>query len=264
MVLLRYILSKNQYEGDKIVENDAFIVNFAYMDMVNLMKSDLKFGQKHQTMFVEISFLLARFNVEFGVKLQSFGTFQEGKFPRAQNPAIMSPRAYLGMKKNEQFQRIYRRATVEKVLTSPFSEARFIGVGYKDKGSRRKLEQDGNQNWQEIASQNIKKQRQTLLEDTQRKGLDRLMGIVCQIPHADNHQDLKAYLKQVIKENEKSAKAINPKTNIPAWKANSSYQIDKAIRKRLGTLPSWQKRISRSGTGDGPVNVVDDLEQFSN
>jgi len=264
MVLIRYILSKKEYEGDRIVEDDAFIVNFAYMDMVNLMNSDLKFAQKNQNMFLEISLLIARFNLEFEQGHQFIGTFHEGKFPRAANPAIMSPRAYLGMKKNDQFQRIYRRATTEKVLTSPFSEARFIGVGYKDKGSRRKLEQDGSQTWQEIASQNIKHKQVKLVEYQQKKGLERLVKGCLEIPKADNHQELKNYLKQVIKENEKTAKAINPKTNIPAWKADSPFQKNLKIRKRLGTLPSWQQRISRAGNPSVTVVVVDDPEQFTN
>lgn len=33
-------------------------------------------------------------------------------------------------------------------------EARYIGVGYRDKGARRNLTEDGNQSWQEVAMTN--------------------------------------------------------------------------------------------------------------
>jgi hypothetical protein len=263
MTLLRFIASKKEYEGDKIDENDIFILNFCYLDITTLMENDCKFGLKNQRKFVEFSLILARINSEFKQQHHLRGHFQQTWFERKNNPAIMSPRAYLGLKNNKEFQRIYRRATVEKVLTSPFSPARFIGVGYKDKGTCRKLQEDGSQSWQDIASQNLKDHNDKLREVSLRTGLDRLVGEALLTSNSSDLTESRKILTEVVERNEKMAKTISPKTNLPPWKDNSPYQKNLKIRKRLGTLPSWQRKTHPSLTGQDYITMDSEVERFS-
>jgi hypothetical protein len=65
---------------------------------------------------------------------------------------ILSSRGYFGQKFEGRLGTSYRLCLRHPVLKRKFPPKPYIGVGYKDKGSRRNKAEDGSPGWQEIAS----------------------------------------------------------------------------------------------------------------
>lgn len=129
-----------------------FIVNFAFLDIMKLARQDSSFRNKNLSRIMQIANAIVTMNTEYELNEHTNKVPEVCYFPKRTGSLEFSPRAFLGLQTQPEFQRIYRTATVEKVLRTKFPEKRFIGVGYRDKGSRRITSEDGSATWQEVAA----------------------------------------------------------------------------------------------------------------
>lgn len=67
------------------------------------------------------------------------------------DPILPSPSAYFGLMGNRELRSSFRIRFVSSWIP-PKRVERCIGVGYKDKGTRRCPEQDGSPSWQRVAT----------------------------------------------------------------------------------------------------------------
>lgn len=221
LTLARFILSKARYHGDQVTTTDQIILNLVWLDIEALTKIDNNFNIKNGQVVSEIALLLVQFNQE-----KKEGVFSEipyvqttKEFEKLRSPALMSPRAFLGLEKDPQFQRIYSFAVRERYLTTPFTPSRFIGVGYKDKGSRRIPSKDGSPTWQEVASQNFQSETdRSINEERISGGFQRILKMAtANNTYGDQRDNLQILRKMIIQITEYARGTIRNPPNIP-WK----------------------------------------------
>lgn len=74
-------------------------------------------------------------------------------------PLVYPLRAYFGLERAG-WSNLYRLCLAKSIIRRKVPPKAYIGVGYKDKGSRRNSAEDGSPNWQEVASHNALKERE--------------------------------------------------------------------------------------------------------
>lgn len=155
IVLYRYVYSKFQYQTHTVTSEDMFIANFAFLDIMKLARQDSKFRKKNLERIMLIASSIVKINTEYELHEHTSKPPEVCYFPKKTGTLEFSPRAFLGLQTAPDFQRIYKNATVTKVLRTRFPEKSRIGVGYRDKGSRRITSEDGSATWQEVASNQV-------------------------------------------------------------------------------------------------------------
>jgi hypothetical protein len=75
------------------------------------------------------------------------------------NPLIYHTRSYYGMERSG-WSNTYRLSLHSRLVRRRPSPVPYIGVGYKDKGSRRNVAEDGSPKWQEVARVSAFKERE--------------------------------------------------------------------------------------------------------
>lgn len=152
--LQRFLLSKCVYEPDRIVLQDLVCL---YENQLWLERKSLKdpnFFRKFSDNVFTISFLLKE------ADLKSFNNLIIRRFSkriRARLQDFLVPeRHYLQWKKRFSgrfsLQPNILNRMVPSELTNKVNPTRSIGIGYRDKGSRRNLAKDGSPDWREVAS----------------------------------------------------------------------------------------------------------------
>jgi hypothetical protein len=149
---MRFLLAKALYDKEDGLHLDEYLVLFdLYYGLRE--KSDPTFVAKYKEWFERTEPFFRDFAscncfparpvlTEHSLKL-----YQEFL-----NPVLPSQQAYYGLKGNRQLRTSFEvrlRLTLEQPSIKP---KRFIGVGYKDKGSRKDVAFDGSPSWQEVAS----------------------------------------------------------------------------------------------------------------
>ena len=163
--LFRFVWSKYRYATGKLTEKDIFLVNFITVDMLTLAERDPQFLNRNLEMITQVRLSLIFLNREWETQHHQKLEPEVTRFPKRGPNLAFSPRAYIGLCNDPRFRKIYQRAiNTEKIHHSSFRE-RFIGVGYKDKGTCRKPHINGELTWQEYATIN-EGRRKTFQETT--------------------------------------------------------------------------------------------------
>lgn len=155
ITLFRYVLAKYHYETEELTPADQFISNYTYVALEDYAKKDHQWFNNHLSLLSKLKQELYYLNHEFKYRTHKNKPEVSCYFPKEQKSLQLSPRAFLGLKSDPRFQRVYRLAIGLKSDLRKFSPAPYIGVGYKDKGTRRIPSEDGSPTWQELASKNI-------------------------------------------------------------------------------------------------------------
>jgi hypothetical protein len=152
MTIFRFLLAKLVYEPDKGLSLDEFIVlSELYPSLLD--HPDPSFQEKWKNSLERINPFLQKVwtAVNFPVRLK-FSSKTEELYSKFLEPIIPSKFAYIGLKGQRDLQRSYTLSLRCDQLPPKVKEASRIGVGYRDKGSRKSESFDGSPSWQEVAS----------------------------------------------------------------------------------------------------------------
>jgi len=150
ITIFRFLLAKIVFDTEDGLRLDEYL---ALMEAYLRLRShkDPTFQAKYGEWLITIQPFLASLA---GVKV--FPLVPKKRSPeleRALSPLLPSPSAYFGYKGNPKI-----RQGFTLVVRNPFippnrlPPPRFIGVGYKDKGTRRNTAVDGSPRWQDVAA----------------------------------------------------------------------------------------------------------------
>lgn len=158
-MFLKYVYSKYLYEADELMMSDLMLYTYSLDSLILMGKKDYKYLEVWEDFLTNARRLLPELqrpctNQPFKTKNILHISYTAEKFG---TPLTFSPRAYFGMQNNKIFQSKLKGALVAKENLQYYTPASFIGVGYRDKGTRRNPEKDGSQSWQEVASSTLPK-----------------------------------------------------------------------------------------------------------
>jgi len=146
LTALRFLLTKFYVRDQRLSKNEEALL-YELVEYFNNLRNPSFFesqGIKWLTLQRLTSLLLKFRNVEY----PSYAKAQVSLLLR--NNSLMSPRAFLGLAKN--FEPLSFLKRLNRLTMKQSSTKKFIGVGYRDKGSARIESFDGNPSWQTIAS----------------------------------------------------------------------------------------------------------------
>jgi hypothetical protein len=145
---LKFLLGKIQYEQEQVTEADIISIMAVYEDLLDRSKKgrDSKFFHLRYVL-LHIGGFLKKLNLNFREKYNLFKTFLY--WPSECRGFLLSAHEYYGLKngrmKSEGIPRV-KWITVRLIK----SFQRYIGVGYKDKGSSRDKSWDGSPSLEEV------------------------------------------------------------------------------------------------------------------
>lgn len=151
MTLFRFLLGKLVFSNEGLSIEEYLLLYHLYFDLSDLVEKDPKFGKKYEANLEGLTSLiqnLSRVTI-FPVILKE--SSRELVIRRFQD-FIPTPRAYFGLSGQRDLRQSYRLVLNDTLVPKKIPPKRFIGVGYKDKGSRRDPAYDGSPSWQEVAS----------------------------------------------------------------------------------------------------------------
>lgn len=153
--LFRFLLSRIRYSKDGFHLDDFLCFFDVYFRMID--EKDPKFQNRVQTLLDEnlIEFL----NKIRGTSVFPYHPKEETLETLDKLPLVYPSRAYFGLERAG-WSNLYRLCLKSQLIPRKILPKAYIGVGYKDKGSRRNRALDGSPNWQEVASHFALKERE--------------------------------------------------------------------------------------------------------
>jgi len=158
ITVFRYLLSKLVYDSEEDpVHLDEYLVlmelYFSFWD-----ERDPNFLEKWEPLFSE--------TVSFFRKISEARSFPLGirKDQRSEisfylGDLLLKPEAYYGMKGNRDIRNSFLIQFEDSIVESRIPSKGYLGVGYKDKGTRRNPATNGTPGWKEVASYFSEKER---------------------------------------------------------------------------------------------------------
>lgn len=159
ITLFRFLTAKALYDEDGM-HLDEFLVLFEiYYNL--LSQTDTSFVEKYGKWFEEtIPFFqdLAKATV-FPLKLEKSEERSFRNLIEFLAPVLPSKSAYFGLKGQKGLRRGWRIQLNRTLPPARIQPKAYIGVGYRDKGSRKDVAYDGSPHWKEVASHNAEMER---------------------------------------------------------------------------------------------------------
>jgi len=151
ITLYKFLLAKLLYSLEGLALEEYLLVFQLYFELTEIR--DPLFVSKHGD-FLQHSLLLL--NAIKEAKYFPVQTDQEEGGPDVSifEGAFPTKRQYFGLAGQRDLRRSFRLILNDTIVPQKLPPARFIGVGYKDKGSRRDPAFDGSPGWKEVASFN--------------------------------------------------------------------------------------------------------------
>lgn len=153
--LFRFLLAKMLYEREEGLHLDEFLVLWElYLQLLEVQSKDPSFKEKYGTFFKN-SFIFFRelgSQKEFPVRIEEQGNLQYlERIAKVLEPMLPTRSAYFGLKGQKNLKSGFSIVFESELLLRRVPEGRRIGVGYRDKGSRRDPAFDGSPDWREVA-----------------------------------------------------------------------------------------------------------------
>jgi len=148
ITLLRFLLAKLVYSMEGLSIEEFLCVFHLYYDLTEM--SDPLFNAKWKSFLEGVKDILddisgeKEFPVQIQQDVQINLDFFEGKFP--------TKREFFGLSGQRDLRRSFRLVLNDTLVPQKKPLVRYIGVGYKDKGTRRNLAEDGSPGWKEIGT----------------------------------------------------------------------------------------------------------------
>lgn len=160
--LQRYLWSNLCYENKVSVRILAgLLLNQLWLEEKSV--SDPDFNKKFKETLEVSSSILKEINLSHGISQKAFTA--------ASNRAMKELEGFLVPRRNytqwkTKFDSLVVRTTSKPlgVLKKKLPPERFIGIGYRDKGTAKNPAEDGSPSWQEVAQSNLIEQKLTLKE----------------------------------------------------------------------------------------------------
>jgi len=152
--LFRFLLAKLIYEEQEGLHLDEFLVLWELL--LNLQELSLReksFSEKHGDFFSEVNYeFFERLSTrqEFPIRLEADPEDKE-VLRQMFSPLLPSKSAYFGLKGQKGIRSGFLISFTDQLPIRKLPEGRRIGVGYRDKGSRRDLSKDGSPDWREVS-----------------------------------------------------------------------------------------------------------------
>lgn len=145
---IKFLISKYRYEGLEFSQRDLEVLHCLYQRAIERSLKDYIWKRKYLFLLCKLKQFIS--TIKINRSFQDCTREVWWKFPREALTYILDPRSYFGWKGDKCF---YKASIVWKVRrkTLTVKSKRWMGVGYKDKGSCRKPEFDASPHWKEVA-----------------------------------------------------------------------------------------------------------------
>lgn len=146
--LFRFLLAKLVYDDYGLSIEEYLAMYTLYYDFQDLKDPSfiLKYGdwfERTTPFFIDLAQV-----IQFPVRLSIESSEQILPFLL---PVIPSKRVYFGLKGQRDLRTSFCVQLVSALPPQRIKSKRYVGVGYRDKGTRRDLAKNGNPSWQEVA-----------------------------------------------------------------------------------------------------------------
>jgi len=155
--LFRFLLAKLMYEENGL-HLDEYVVLFSlYSDLAGLEDKGFRakyddWFNRHFKFFSELSLATS-----FPVRLNRENVDEH--LLKQMSPLLPSKQAYFGLKGQRNIRSGFEIQLNRHLPPVRVRPKAYIGVGYRDKGTRRDLAKDGSPSWQEVSSHNFELER---------------------------------------------------------------------------------------------------------
>lgn len=152
MTLFRYLLSKLLYDEDEGLHLDEYLVLYELLYSF-LESQDQSFLDKWGNSLIEsLPFFeeVAKAK-EFPVRLRKSIKTEE-LYSEFLGILVLTKNSYYGMRGNRDMRKSFLLTLNSQLPVQKLKPQRHIGVGYRDKGTRRDPAYDGSPTWQQVAS----------------------------------------------------------------------------------------------------------------
>lgn len=151
MTLLRFLLAKVVYGLDGLSLEEYLGLYHLFYDLTESKSKDLFFLSKYQPWLERVEVVLRKMA---GTKIFPVIPQDETKkiIEKLLEEHLPTPRAFYGLSGQRELRQSFRLVLNDTLMPRKVLPQRFIGVGYKDKGTRRDLALDGNPSWQTVAT----------------------------------------------------------------------------------------------------------------
>lgn len=153
--LFRFLLAKMLYEGEEGLHLDEFLVLWElYLYLLEVQSKDPTFREKYGHFFDQSSYFFRALGetTEFPIRVEDNSNLQYlERIQECLKPLLPTRSAYFGLKGQKSLKSGFSLVFEGEVLRRRLPEPRRIGVGYRDKGSRRDPALNGCPDWREVA-----------------------------------------------------------------------------------------------------------------
>jgi len=154
--LFRFLLAKMLYEREEGLHLDEFLVLWElYLQLLQVLSKDPSFREKYE-LFFKNSFVFFKElgnQKEFPIRIESNENLQYlERITQVLEPMLPTRSAYFGLKGQKDLKSGFSLVFTSELIPRKVPEGRRIGVGYRDKGSRRDPAFDGSPDWREVAA----------------------------------------------------------------------------------------------------------------
>jgi hypothetical protein len=148
VVLLKFLLAKLRYSIEGLSIEEFLLLNHLFFDLTE--SKDPLFQKKYSCFFRKLEILISMMSK---IRIFPIHLSERGKenLDEHFNDIIPTSREYFGLAGQRDLRNSFRLVLNDTLIPRAVPPKRFIGVGYKDKGSRRDPAFDGTPSWQETA-----------------------------------------------------------------------------------------------------------------
>jgi hypothetical protein len=159
ITIYRFILAKIVHDPDGLGIEDLLALFELNVYLDRKSQTDEQFHEKYHLWLNTIDTFIEKLS-QFKVFPIRLGQIDKLNLEKALVPFLPSSRAYFGYKKQPRIYDSYR-ILLRNPLKAPkkLPSKRYIGVGYRDKGSLKNTAIDGSPHWKEVAADSYEKDR---------------------------------------------------------------------------------------------------------
>jgi len=157
MTLFRFFLAKLLYDKEEGLHFDEFVVMWEiFQEILDQADHDEIYAKKYENFLFESYFLFQALNFqhEFPIRVDESDPETYENLLQKLGPILPTRSAYFGLKGQKGLRSGYSIVFDSDLPLRSLTEQRRIGVGYRDKGSRRNPALDGSPDWREVVLSN--------------------------------------------------------------------------------------------------------------
>lgn len=153
--LFRFLLAKMLYEKEEGLHLDEFLVLWElYLQLQETLAKDPSFREKYGVFFENTFYFFRELGNqrEFPIRIEDCENSRYlERLSEILFPMLPTRSAYFGLKGQKSLKSGFSLVFESELLNRKLAPGRRIGVGYRDKGSRRDPALDGSPDWREVA-----------------------------------------------------------------------------------------------------------------